>query len=179
MAGLLYAFTVGAKPVAQPARILPPTAITPPKPLHGLPARIIIPKLNIDTTVIHLGLTADGNMDTPTKLTDTGWYKYGSHPGDEGSAVIAGHVGVSSKPGIFINLRNLQKGDQISIVDDQNQTATFTVRELRTYKQDGQPPEVFRGKGGAYLNLITCTGSWQKNQQTFSDRLVVFADYVK
>lgn len=174
--GLLYSITPNTKPAAQPAQVLPATTIVPLKPFHGQPVRLIIPTLSVNANVIHVGLTPDGDMDAPAKLADAGWFKYGSHPGDEGSAVIAGHVGGTSNPGIFINLNKLQRGDRISVIDDKGQTTSFTVRELRTYNREGRPEEVFRGKGGAYLNLITCAGRWQEGHKTFSERLVVFAE---
>ena len=175
--GLMYVFTTNTQPRTQPPRTLPATTdVATPQVLHGKPVRLIIPSLGIDADVTHLGLTSDGDMDSPTKLMDTGWYKYGSHPGDSGSAVIAGHIGGSQAPGIFIDLHKLKKGDQVSTIDDKGLTVTFTVRESRTYSQDGQPDEVFRGKGGNFLNLITCTGTWLDGQKTFSERLVVFAE---
>lgn len=144
--------------------------------IHGKPVRLLIPSLNIDANVTHVGLTDAGDMDAPKQLMDAGWYKYGSHPGDEGSAVIAGHVGGVKAPGIFMNLHKLQKGERFSIIDDHGQTVYFTVRETKTYDHNDQPTEVFRGKDGKYMNLITCAGAWDDNKQTFKDRLVVFAD---
>ncbi|PIZ82226.1 MAG: class F sortase, partial [Parcubacteria group bacterium CG_4_10_14_0_2_um_filter_41_6] len=38
-------------------------------------------------------------------------------------------------------------------------------------------PEVFNSSDGkAHLNLITCTGVWNKEDNAFSERLVVFTD---
>jgi hypothetical protein len=51
------------------------------------------------------------------------------------------------------------------------------VRELRTYGPDEYASAVFRSSDGkAHLNLITCEGTWNSAQKSFSNRLVVFAD---
>ncbi len=79
-----------------------------------LPSRIIIPKLDIDTDVQLVGITKKGNMAVPTNFTDTGWYKYGTIPGQEGSAVIAGHqTNALSLPAVFMRLPELEEGDDI------------------------------------------------------------------
>ena len=54
---------------------------------------------------------------------------------------------------------------------------TFIVREIQTYSKDEDVPEVFNSSDGkAHLNLITCTGVWNKEDNAFSERLVVFTD---
>lgn len=143
----------------------------------GLPVRLVVPGLKIDAKISPVGLTKDGDMDTPSNIMEAGWYKYGPHPGNTGSAVIAGHLnGEKNEPGVFSNLEKLQKGDSLSIIDDKGQTISFRVREIRSYDQHERPSEVFNRSDGAYLNLITCAGSWDKTISSFSKRLVVFAD---
>ncbi|MEX0748879.1 MAG: class F sortase [Candidatus Saccharimonadales bacterium] len=144
--------------------------------IHSKPTRLLIPTLSIDADIAHVGLTSDGDMEAPEKLSDAGWYQYGSHPGDEGNAVIAGHVGGLKTPGVFANLHKLQIGEHFSVVDEQGQNVHFTVMKIKTYAQDDRPDEVFRSKAGQHLNLITCTGAWNEQGQTYADRLVVFAD---
>lgn len=140
--------------------------------------RLKVPKINIDAAIEHMGLTPEGDMQEPAKLQNAGWYKFGSHPGNKGSAVIAGHFGLSNKNApIFNRLHTLSKGDLVNVEDEKGAIATFIVRELKTYNKDVAAPEVFSSSGEkAHLNLITCAGTWQKAQQTYSDRLVVFTD---
>ena len=144
---------------------------------YGLPNRLLIPKLQIDTHVIYVGLTKDGNMSVPNNVVDAGWYKYGALPGNAGTAVIAGHLdGLRGEPGVFSNLGKLAPGDAVLVTESNGLTVAFTVRETKKYPQTAQPPEVFSSPSGAHLNLITCTGSWDKSQHKFAERLVVFAD---
>ena len=143
---------------------------------YGLPLRLVIPKIKVDATILYMGLTQTGDMDVPTDLVNVGWYKFGPHPGDKGSAVIAGHLEGVKDLGVFIDLDKLQKGDTLSTLDDKGAMTTFTVRELKTYPQKDRPSEIFHSEDGAHLNLITCTGIWNNTTKRYSQRLVVFAD---
>ena len=149
-------------------------------PNVGLPLRITIPKLQVDAKIEYMGVTPTGAMDVPSEVVDAGWYKYGAHPGDEGTAVIGGHLnGALGEPGVFLNLNKLQVGDNFSVLDDTGKTTLFVVRQIRTYGQKEQPNEVFHSQQGAHLNLITCTGSWNRSEKRFAKRLVVFAEKVR
>ena len=145
----------------------------------GLPVRLIIPRLRVDAKIEYMGLTSTGAMDVPQDVNEAGWYKLGPHPGDTGSAVIAGHLdGIHGEPGIFLALAKLEVGDSISVVDDTGKTTTFVVHRTPSYGQHEQPAEVFHSAEGIHLNLITCTGLWNQSEKRFSKRLVVFSDKV-
>lgn len=161
---------ISAKPISTPEVSL--------KPKYGLPVRLKIAKLSIDANIVYLGLTKSGNMESPVKLEDLGWYKYGPHPGDRGTAVIAGHLDGVKEPGVFVDLAKLQQGDSISVTDGNGQIASFTVSKTQVYSSNEQPKEVFGQTEEAKLNLITCAGTWDAAQKQFSKRLVVFADKV-
>ncbi len=151
-----------------------------PRPLahvYSLPARLLIPKLNIDAVILPVGNTASGAMDTPKSNKDTGWYSLGIRLGNVGSAVIAGHVGVKYKA-VFKELHQLATGDTFSITDDQGTTASFVVRESRVYGKEDDSTEIFNSKDGVHLNLITCNGDWDSTQNTYDKRLVVFSDKI-
>lgn len=144
----------------------------------GLPARLKIPVIGVDSAVIPVGLTSDGAMEVPKGPADVAWFNLGPRPGESGSAVIAGHYGWKNNiPAVFVNLHKLSKGDKISVEDEKGVTTTFVVREIRTYSKDRVAPDVFGSDDDkAHLNLITCTGVWNKAEKTRSDRLIVFTD---
>lgn len=161
---------------AQPQKVQPIVMNQPAKtPIYSTPVRLIIPKINVDAKIDKMGLTASGNMEAPNTNDATGWYQSGPKPGNDGSAVIDGHFGVGGRA-VFTDLNKLQKGDTLSVVDDNGQMASFVVRDTQAYDQDSQPNEVFNSLMGAHLNLITCDGAWQATQRTYSQRLVVFTD---
>jgi len=143
-----------------------------------MPVRLKIPSINIDAAVESLGLTTGGAMDAPKGPDNVAWYKLGQRPGEEGSAVIAGHSNWNKgAPAVFDKINQLQPGDRLYIMDDKGRTTIFAVRELRNYNQNDDAAAVFGSSDGkAHLNLITCEGAWNKVTKSYSKRLVVFAD---
>lgn len=146
---------------------------------YGLPIQLSIPKLKVNAPISYMGLTANGEMDVPPDLITVGWYKFGTKPGEQGSAVIAGHLEGTEDLGVFIDLDELNTDDIINIRNDRDELISFAVRETRTYKQNERPDEIFNRTDGHYLNLITCSGSWDNAKQRYSHRYVVFADKIE
>lgn len=147
----------------------------------SLPARLLIPRLNINTTIQQVGITFKGNMGTPNNYTDAGWYKYGTIPGNTGSAVIDGHVDNGfGMDGVFKHLKELQPGDIIDVVMQSGETIHFTVFDMQTYYYTDLPrTAIFNRSDGQYLNLITCDGNWLSDTQTDDHRVVVYAKRTK
>ena len=145
-----------------------------------VPVRLQIEKLNVNAEIIQVSLTPEGAMDAPKGPREAGWYNLGPKPGEVGSAVIAGHYGwKDGEQAIFDELSKLKKGDRISVTAKDGSISTFEVRESRTYKADENPSEVFFSEDGkAHLNLVTCSGSWNANEESYATRLVVFTDEV-
>jgi LPXTG-site transpeptidase (sortase) family protein len=143
---------------------------------QSLPIRLKIPSINVDASIQYVGLTSKGAMEVPNNIVDVGWFDMGPRPGENGSAVIAGHFnGENGENGVFANLYKLKKGDKLYVEDSNGATISFTVRETRTY-DPGYADDVFSGSGSAHLNLITCDGVWDKNKNSYNKRLVVFTD---
>lgn len=146
------------------------------------PVRLIIPRLEVDAEVQHVGLTESGNMGVPDNFTDTGWYKYGTVPGRIGSAVIAGHEdNAINLDGVFKKLYLLEPGDDIYVVRRDGERVHFRVEESEVYPyNDPKPlPRIFTADDTARLNLITCAGEWVPEAKTNDRRLVVFAKLVE
>jgi len=147
--------------------------------VYGLPMRLKIPKINVDTTLEYVGLTSKGAVGVPKGPTSAAWFNFGPRPGDKGSAIITGHYGYwkNGKIGVFNNLYKLRKGDKLYVEDEKGVTAIFVVREFRTYDPKAKASGVFVSTDGkAHLNLITCEGTWNKISKSYPRRLVVFTD---
>ncbi|HEY4488897.1 MAG TPA: class F sortase [Candidatus Paceibacterota bacterium] len=144
----------------------------------GLPVRLIIPAITVDAPLEYVGLAPDGVMGVPESPDNGAWFEQGPRPGEAGSAVIAGHYGwKDGKTAVFDNLHTLQKGDKLHVVNDRGEIVTFVVREIRSYDPQADAGEVFGSSDGrAHLNLITCEGTWNKTQNSYSKRLVIFTD---
>lgn len=145
------------------------------------PTRIKIPSIKVDALINSVGLRADGSMDTPKLPRDTAWYSLGPKPGEVGSAVIAGHVNWwNGATGAFGNLHNLKVGSLITVQNSHGTTTTFIVKSKREYRQNENASSVFLSYDGkSHLNLVTCSGVWNKVLKMYSKRLVVFADKVE
>lgn len=143
---------------------------------QGSPVRLRIPSIHVDTAVEYVGLTSEGAMGVPNNTINVGWYGLGPRPGDKGSAVIAGHLnGKKGEAGVFTHLNQLKEGDTLYVEDSDGISTAFVVRESRSY-EPGYASDVFRQSDDAHLNLITCSGEWDRAKGSYSKRLVVFAD---
>ena len=141
----------------------------------GLPMRLKIPKINVDAAVEFVALAPDGAMDVPKDQKDVAWFELGPRPGENGSAVMAGHYG--AKASVFDNLYKLRKGDKLYVEDDKGAVVSFVVRENRRYDPNADASGVFGSSDGkAHLNLVTCEGIWNKISKSYPKRLVVFTD---
>jgi LPXTG-site transpeptidase (sortase) family protein len=142
------------------------------------PVHLTIAKIAVDAPLDYVRLTPQGALDTPDSPANAGWYDGGSRPGEKGTAVIDGHFGWKDGiPAVFDQLHKLSPGDLIQVKDERGQMISFAVRELRTYQKDQADKEVFATNDDkVHLNLITCEGTWNEAQKSYTNRLVVFAD---
>lgn len=148
--------------------------------LVAKPARLKIPALDVDAIVEGVGRTAEGAMEIPTYVEDVAWYSPGAAPGDIGNAVIAGHRdAIGYVPAVFYKLDTLQPGDQVIVSDENGTEHTFAVTRSEIYPYEETPfDEVFGVSLRSNLNLITCNGSWNRDDRNYSNRLVVFTEKI-
>jgi LPXTG-site transpeptidase (sortase) family protein len=146
----------------------------------GTPKRIKIPRIRVDGAIEAVSLDAGGFMGTPKRPSNAAWYKPGTRPGEVGSAAIAGHVDwYNGAKAIFANLRKVRVGDSVIVIDENGVERSFVVRKTLSLDAAADATDVFSSTDGkAHLNLITCSGSWNKKAKQYSKRLVVFADSV-
>lgn len=145
------------------------------------PVRITIPALKIDTFVEQLGERADGSMATPTNPSNVAWYSYGAIPGENGNVVMAGHLDrADGSPAAFWNLAKLKAGDEVIVYDSIQTAYHYTVTDQQSYPYNKAPlDQIFGFDLVSRLNLITCRGNWDRNRQTYSQRLVVYTELVE
>jgi sortase A len=143
------------------------------------PKRLIIPALDIDATVQHVGVTSGGAMATPRNFHDVAWYKHGTIPGEKGSAVIVGHVdNAFGLAGVFKNLGKLTIGDDVYVLTKDGTRLHFVVTASHLYKYKEVPvEEIFNDTEGVKVRLITCAGNWIRSEKTYDTRLVITAEF--
>ncbi len=153
-----------------------------PTPAVSNPAHLLIPSIGIDASVENIGVLPNGDLATPTQnpWDDVGWYHLGPHPGQSGSAVIAGHLDrPGGAPAVFWNLRDMHPGDIVTVVDERGASLHFRVTQVASYPPDQAPlQEIFANPGGKFLNLITCAGDWIPSERQTTLRLVVYTSLI-
>lgn len=143
-----------------------------------IPVLLKIPTINVNAKIIPVGITNLGAMDTPKGPSDTGWFDLGPVPGEIGSAVIDGHRGFRTGPAVFDDLHKINVGDKIFVENKDGKNFMFVVREKKVYGANENVPDVWNKNDKAHLNLITCSGTWNRLTRTSNERLVVFTDLV-
>jgi hypothetical protein len=140
------------------------------------PARLEIPAIGVSSSLVRLGLNADGTMQVPGDFQVAGWFTGGPQPGQLGPAVIAGHVDSRTGPAVFYRLRELHPGDQIRVVRADHRVVRFRVESLASFPKQALPDDaVFGATTTPALRLITCAGSFDWSRHSYRDNLVVSA----
>jgi LPXTG-site transpeptidase (sortase) family protein len=141
-----------------------------------LPRTLIVQKLGIKARVLPMGVNADGSMQAPVNINDSGWYNASAKPGTKGATVIDAHASGASRHGLFAYLDTLKAGDTLSIEKGDGQLLNYEVTATETVPMnDVDMRKVLTPQGTAEgMNLITCTGTWLPDQKTYNHRVIVY-----
>ena len=154
---------IAAAPQQQSAQVSAPVALT-------------IPAIGVQTSLIHLGLTATGALQVPSSTAVAGWYTGSPRPGAVGSAVIAGHIDSQAGPGIFFRLSSLHPGDLVYVRRADGTLAVFRVKRVSQYAKDSFPTSaVYSPTPDPELRLITCGGTFDPALGSYLSNTVVYA----
>ena len=119
------------------------------------------------------------SLQVPQDYADVGWWSGGVSPGEEGAAVLVGHVDSLTGPAVFYRLSELQSGDRVRVRREDGSRLTFAVRRTAVYDRDEVPAQrVYRTQGRPGLHLLTCGGTFDEESGQYSDNVVVFAELV-
>ncbi len=95
---------------------------------ESFPVTISIESIGVYASIQAVGVL-DGAMAVPDSKDYVGWYKYGTHPGETGSAVLAGHVNwKNGDDAVFTRLKEIQIDDIVVITDNFGKEDTFFLR---------------------------------------------------
>jgi len=167
----------GSSPSSPGSGATPAASVAP--MAKSTPVRVQIPAIQVDSTLMGLGLQNDGTMQLPPTGFPAGWYTGAPTPGELGPAIIAGHVDWGGHPGVFYDLRNLTPGAQITIARADSTTAVFRVSRVQTFPQDAFPTATVYGNlDHPGLRLITCGGSFDHAARSYVDNIIAFADLI-
>ncbi|MGI2328773.1 sortase domain-containing protein [Planococcus sp. YIM B11945] len=143
------------------------------------PVHIEIPSIEVDAAIQPTGVLENGEMGVPDAIEEVGWFEPGFLAGALGHAVLAGHVDSKTGPAVFYELKNVKIGDQVELTDATGRKMVFEVKKVTSYATDKAPIEEIFGKSQQrMINLITCTGNFNRDIGSHEERLVVSAELV-
>lgn len=146
--------------------------------VQPLQSTLVIPAIGVNAPIEPVGTLSSGAMAVPVHRPwdGVGWYQNGPRPGEQGSAVIDGHLDrPGGAPAVFWRLRNVQKGDLVLVVHPGLPTLRFQVQQIAVYQPTTAPlQQIFENHSGTFLNLITCAGTWMPDIHQTTLRLVVY-----
>ena len=146
---------------------------------QSAPVRLEVPAIGVSSSLVRLGLNADGTMQVPGDFQVAGWFTGAPQPGQLGPAVIAGHVDSRTGPAVFYRLRDLRPGDEVRVVRADHRVVRFQVDALASYPKQALPDDaVFGATTTPALRLITCAGTFDRSRHDYRDNLVLSATRV-
>jgi Sortase domain len=141
------------------------------------PVTVSIPALGVTSPLEDL--VADPvtrELSAPDDPSRAGWYTAGVVPGDQGPAVIGGHVDSRRGPGVFFRLRTLRPGDLVDVNRSDGRSVRFAVIAVALYPKDAFPTDAVYGPtSGPELRLVTCGGTFDRSVRSYEDNVVVDA----
>lgn len=188
----------GPSSTVVPTRAHAPTTAKPPTPnapgvhhgepiakvVRSAPVHLNIPSLSISSALgPPRGLNADGAIDDAPLSGPTWslpwWYDKGPAPGQNGSAVILGHVDSAlgaGRLGVFFTLGKLTPGRRVDVTLADGTVTVWQVVSTRLYTDDDFPDAtVYDPWGPRLLRLITCGGTFDWTTHEYESATVVTA----
>jgi LPXTG-site transpeptidase (sortase) family protein len=142
------------------------------------PTGIKIPAIGLTSSLMKLGLTADGSLEVPPGATPAGWFTGAPTPGELGPAIVAGHISYNGIDGVFHDLHSLDTGDKVFVDRRDGKVATFRVTRIESFEKSKFPSELVYGNvDDAALRLITCD-NFNADTGAYRSNLVVFATLI-
>ena len=146
---------------------------------RSVPVSLRIPAIGVNARVIPLGLTAGGGVAVPPLSAPfvTSWYDRGSAPGEDGPAVLLGHVDAAAVgPAVFYKLGDLVPGDLVYVTRRDRRTAVFRVTAVALYPEQRFPTkQVYGFTPNPTLRLITCGGDYDKKTHEYLGNTIAYA----
>lgn len=160
-------------------------AIRPLPPAQGIPVietaqprptAIRIPEIGVERSAVRaVGVESDGDYEVPG-VSEVGWYRFGSAPGQTGSTVMAAHVAYDGRDGVFRWLDRIERGAVVTVELDDGSTVSYEVVGKATYVKTELPfDEIFSESGPDRLALITCGGEFDRELRSYESNVVAYA----
>lgn len=141
---------------------------------------LIINKIGVSAPLELVNFDSEGNMATPSGPKVVALYSQGAKIGSVGNTVISGHRDTEKGKAVFYRLSELVIGDTIMVTDVKGKGYKYIVDSKNNYPKDSFPSkEIFSNGTSARLNLVTCSGTYDRATKSYTQRLVVSAVLAK
>lgn len=172
-----------AAPMVTPSASTSPsvrTAAAPSLPASP-PHRLVIPAIGVNAPVMTVGLV-NGSVGVPPldNHNVAAWYNGTVTPGQKGPSLIDGHVNSYAGPSVFYKLKDLRKGDAITVYRTDGRAVTFYVTWVQAAAKTAFPwKEVLANTPGPELRIVTCGGNFNYRTGHYVDNIIVYAGVKK
>lgn len=144
------------------------------------PKYITMPSISGEGFIQKVGVDQNKEIAVPGNIHVAGWFNQTVVPGEKGLSILDGHVTGRVNNGIFKDLIKMKTGDVFKIEYGNGSSKEFKVVksvDIEVAKAAGvlfsQEPGIER-----QVNLITCSGKFDKKTQHYLNRLIVIAQPV-
>lgn len=144
-----------------------------------VPRYLSVPQIGIEQArVAATGLDKKGRIGSPVNIHDVAWYTGSAKPAQPGTIFIDGHLSGPNEPGVFSRLTQLGRGDKIQLETGDGHLFTYTVQRIEQLPVDTVDMAQLLSHKEAEkptLVLMTCGGPFDKQRNTYEDRVIVYA----
>ena len=141
------------------------------------PARpfwISIPAARVESPIDPVASSSKG-LELPD-LGRAGWWDGGPRPGEDGRAVVVGHLDSRDGPDVFARVPYLDKGDPIFVRDHVGRSHRYAVVGVTRVKKAEFPTnDVYGPAARPVLVLVTCGGPYDQSIGHYRDNVLVYA----
>lgn len=139
------------------------------------PRKIEIPAIGVSGCIHKVGVDQNKAVTAPANIHLAGWYVDSALPGKDGLSLIDGHVQGRYSEGIFKHLANIKPGERIRVQLGDLSWREFDAIDINSYPLSEAADKMLKPLEGvdSQLTLITCGGDFDKQSQSYSERVIV------
>jgi len=137
---------------------------------------VVLPSLSVDAPIVRVGVGMNGEMVVPTNARDVAWLDQGGIPGPTNNVVLAGHISYSRQAGSFFRLRELAKGDAVTVAMGGKHYKYTVVWNCFFDRNTTHAGQIMGKTEVPSVTLISCGGVFDSSAGTHSQRIAVRAE---
>ena len=144
------------------------------------PKKILIPSIGVNGYMQNVGIDQNKAVAVPNNIHIAGWFTQSVRPGEKGLSVIDGHVDGRTQDGIFVDLAKVKPGAEVKVEFGDDSSKVFKVMAVDELEEAKAASVLFsqNPKVANQLNLITCSGNFNKSTKRYEKRVIVSTELV-